>query len=112
MLVGPNGARIAASLIVDTGASAVVLPTLMMEPLGFKPEDLSPGVIQTANGAAPASRGTLAAVEVGGASVKDVAVTFLDDQRLAGHPLLGMSFLGRFRLTVDAADSDITLAPR
>ena len=38
-----------------------------------------------------------------------MAVTFIDDDRLGGAMLLGMSFLGRYRLTIDDAANRIVL---
>ncbi len=52
----------------------------------------------------------LTSVEFGQAVERDVAVTFIDDSRLRGTMLLGMSFLGRYRLTIDDADNRITLS--
>jgi aspartyl protease family protein len=112
VLTGPTGVRLTVPLIVDTGASSVVLPTSMIGTLGFRPEDLRQATIQTANGRAHARRGMLSAVAVGTAVVQDVAVTFVDDQGLAGHALLGMSFLERFRLKFDDLDGYLTLTPR
>jgi aspartyl protease family protein len=111
-ITGPTGVRLTVPLIVDTGASSVVLPSAMIGALGFRPEDLRQATIQTANGRASARRGTLGAVAVGTAVVQDVAVTFVDDQQLAGHALLGMSFLDRFRLKFDDLDGYLTLTPR
>lgn len=41
--------------------------------------------------------------------VQDVTVTFLEDKRLKGARLLGMSFLQRFRMTIDDAKNRIIL---
>ena len=44
---------------------------------------------------------SLRSVRVGDAEARDVAVTFVEDGQLGGKQLLGMSFLGRFRMTFD-----------
>jgi aspartyl protease family protein len=111
-LTGPTGLRQTLALIVDTGASSVVLPSTMIGALGFRTEDLRRTAVQTANGRMEAQQGTLPVVEVGSAVVQDVAVTFVQDQRLAGHALLGMSFLDRFRVKFDDLDGYLTLSPR
>ncbi len=40
---------------------------------------------------------------------RDVAVSFIDDERLGGIMLLGMSYLGRYGLTIDDDNNLITL---
>ncbi len=112
VLVGPGQAPVTVSLMVDTGASTVVLPASMMRVLGFSPEDLRDGWTQTANGRVRAKMGMLASVDVGSAVAEEVKVTFLDDQKLGGSKLLGMSFLQRFRMTIDDANGRIILSDR
>lgn len=108
-LVGPGGARVSAPLMIDTGASTVVLPKSMIERLGFDARDLTDGMMQTANRQVAGKKGMLSSVELGGAVLNDVAVAFIDDDRLGGKMLLGMSFLGRYRLTIDDLNDQITL---
>ena len=112
VLVGPGQTLVPVSLIVDTGASTLVLPASMMGTLGFSPEELRDGWTQTANGRVRAKVGTLASVDVGSAVAEEVSVTFLDDQRLGGSKLLGMSFLQRFRMTIDDDNERIILNDR
>ena len=50
--------------------------------------------------------GRLAEVRVGGARARAVDVAFIDDARLGDTPLLGMSFLSRFRTTI-GQDGDV-----
>ena len=45
-----NGRRRKLSLVVDTGATTVVLPSSMIGPLGFAAEDLQDGWSETAGG--------------------------------------------------------------
>ena len=49
------------------------------------------------------------AVTVGGATARDVAVAFVDGDRLPVSGLLGMSFLQDFVVTIDDRDSLLTL---
>jgi len=43
------------------------------------------------------------------AETDGVAVTFVDDHLLGGRQLLGMSFLGRFRMTIDGGSGELLL---
>jgi aspartyl protease family protein len=112
ILVGPRGARRTLPLLVDTGASTVVLPNSMMEELGFKPSELRDGESQTAAGPVNVKRGQLYSVQVGHAHLRDVAVGFIEDDKIGEQPLLGMSFLGRFRLTIDDENNRVMLLTR
>ena len=109
VLVGLGSARTRISLMVDTGATTVVLPASMIEPLGFRPDDLRDGWSQTANGRIAIKRGTLTSLWIGNVVAHDVAVAFVVDPRLPETRLLGMSFLGRFRVTLDEIDDQLIL---
>lgn len=100
-LSGPDGVRRKVQLIVDTGATSVVLPLSMTGTLGFRAEDLEDGWAQTAGGRVPVKFGQLGLVKVGWAQSRDVAVAFIEDENIDGQALLGMSFLERYRLTVE-----------
>ncbi len=108
--VGGHGASI--ELIVDTGASTLVLPESMMATLGFRGEELEQRPSQTANGAVTGRAARLASVAVGSAVAEDVAVLFVADERLGGVSLLGMSFLERYSVTLDEVRSALVLTPR
>ena len=110
VLTGPDGAQVTVPMIVDTGASTIVLPSSLITRLGFNADDLATGMMETANRRVPGKKATLASAEIGETVERDVAVTFIDDSRLGGTMLLGMSFLGRYRLTIDDADNRITLS--
>ncbi len=109
-LTGRDGASVTVPMIVDTGASTIVLPWSLIERLGFEAEALEDGMMETANRRVPGKKAVLASVEIGAAVEHDVPVAFIDDSRLGGTMLLGMSFLGRYRLTIDDADNRITLS--
>ena len=101
VLVGPGGARQTASLIVDTGASDVVLPYSMSKQLGFEPTQLRASWSQTANGKVQTKRGMIKSLRIGQAKAENVMVNFVEDESLGDVKLLGMSFLGRFQVTID-----------
>jgi aspartyl protease family protein len=107
-----GGAPIQESMLIDTGADRVVLPVSLISSLGLAPDALQPQQVQTANGAVDARIGRLGAIWVGAKRVEDVEVAFIDDQRLGGTSLLGMSLLGRFRMTIDDEKNQLTLVPK
>lgn len=108
-LSGPNGEPLSVGLLVDTGASTLVLPSSMIRRLGFDPSELAPAVSQTAAGPVRVRLGTLARVRVGEVEAQDVRVAFIADKRLAGARLLGMSFLNRFRFSLDDEHNQLLL---
>ena len=110
VLTGPGGERVTVPMIVDTGASTIVLPSSLIARLGFDHDALADGLVETANRRVPGKKAVLTSAKIGEAVERDVAVTFIDDDRLGGTMLLGMSFLGRYRLTIDDADNRITLS--
>jgi aspartyl protease family protein len=112
ILVGSGGARRIVPLLVDTGASTIVLPSSMMGELGFKPSELQDGKSRTAAGPVNVKLGQLHSVQVGHAHLRNVAVGFIEDDKIGEQHLLGMSFLGRFRLTIDDENSRVMLSPR
>jgi clan AA aspartic protease (TIGR02281 family) len=111
-LEGPNGQRVQRVLLIDTGSDHVVLPASLIGPLGISPNDLRMQTVQTANGTVDARLGTLSGVWLGETRVEGVSAAFIDDTRLGGNALLGMSLLGRFRVTIDDEQNQLTLAAR
>jgi len=106
---GNNPVQLALPLIVDTGASNVVLPESLMTPLGFRADELEVARFQTANKSVQGKIGVLRSVVVGGMAASDVRVAFIEDGLLDGAKLLGMSYLARFRLTIDDKNDQILL---
>jgi aspartyl protease family protein len=80
--------------LVDTGASAVVLPRSIATSAGVVLAGAKTVVIGTANGNARASKVLLNTIRVGNVSLNLVEAIVLDDAQLK-VPLLGMSFLKR-----------------
>ncbi|WP_296807609.1 retropepsin-like aspartic protease [Thiocapsa sp.] len=111
-LEGPNGQRVQRVLLIDTGSDHVVLPASLIGPLGISPNDLRMQTVQTANGTVDARLGILSGVWLGEQRVEGVSAAFIDDTRLGGNALLGMSLLGRFRVTIDDEQNQLTLAAR
>ena len=109
VMVGPNSVARTLPLMIDTGASTLVLPSSMMAELGFTPEDLREGSSQTASGTVPVKIGLLRSVRIDSVSADNVEVSFIADSKLSGSRLLGMSFLQRFKMTIDDAANELVL---
>jgi clan AA aspartic protease (TIGR02281 family) len=104
------------SLIVDTGATDIVLPESMIAKLGFRDSELSRASVQTANGLAAAQRGVLRSIELGGPDINDVIqrvpVLFMGDADTGGYALMGMSVLGRYSMTIENNDRIVLVRRR
>jgi aspartyl protease family protein len=88
-----NGARIA--MVLDTGASAVVLTQEAAKAAGLPLEVLNYSVqVDTANGRARAAPVTLDRVSIGGITERSVPALIAQPGQLRAN-LLGMSFLNR-----------------
>jgi aspartyl protease family protein len=111
-LEGAAGRRLARVLLIDTGADTLVLPASMIAALGMDPAALDERQVQTANGLTEAQTGVLPAIWLGAQQVTDVAVAFLDDEKLGNAGLLGMSVLGRYQMTIDDQHNRLTLTGR
>jgi aspartyl protease family protein len=109
VLTGPNGRFRPLKFMVDTGASTLVLPQSLAAQLGYTTNQLKSVLVQTANGKTKGLSAMLQSVRVGEAETARVAVTFVDDHLLGGKRLLGMSFLGRFRMTIDSSNGVLQL---
>jgi predicted aspartyl protease len=86
-----------------------VLPLTLAGKLGFDRKDLEERDMQTANGKVTASYATLSGLWLGEVRIGDVAAAFIEDEKLGGNGLLGMSVLGRYKVTIDDENSRLTL---
>lgn len=109
LVVGPNGIPWAVPLIIDTGATTIVLPSSAMDRTGFRADELKSGVATTVAGEVSVQIGRFSNVSVGSAVARDVEVSFIEDDHLHGRGLLGMSYLSRFRVTVDDGKNHLIL---
>jgi aspartyl protease family protein len=85
--------------LVDTGATTIALPAAEAKRLGINYLKGERGMVQTANGTAPAYRVKLDTVRLG-----DITLNGVDGVVLEGGlttPLLGMSFLNRTEMKRD-----------
>jgi len=104
--------RLDKSMVIDTGASLVVLPTSSVKELGLDPAKLEEREIQTANGKVNARIGKLPAVWLGDRKEDGVEAAFIEDEKLGGTGLLGMSVLGRYQFTIDDEAQRLILTSR
>lgn len=111
-LESAKGERVERTLLIDTGADSLVLPASLIAQLGIAESGLSERQVQTANGRVPARIGRLSGLWLGEQRIGDVEVAFLDDDKLGGNGLLGMSVLGRYRMTIDDEHDKLTLIRR
>jgi aspartyl protease family protein len=109
-LRGQRGNDVPMTLMVDTGATLVVLPRSQAAALFAEPERLQIATVQTAKGTVEASVGMLPSMRIGDREVTEVEVGFIDDALLGGNALLGMSLLGRFKITLDQQQNALILA--
>lgn len=86
--------------MADTGATNMVLSRSDAVRLGYDPETLTyTGVAQTANGQVRTARVTLPRVELG--PFVDTRVSAYVNDGQMDFSLLGMDYLGRFRISLD-----------
>lgn len=99
--------------IIDTGASFTSIPNSTARALGIRIDaNTRMQELRTASDVIMAPVVTLAGITVGGWTVPDVEATVLD---LPGHEdlgLLGLNFLGSFRLDLDRERGILTLDPK
>ncbi len=96
----------AVRFLVDTGATMIALPGPDAKRLGIHYLKGERGMVQTANGAAPAYRVKLDTVRIGDISINNVDAMVIE----AGLqvPLLGMSFLNRTEMRRDGETMVLT----
>ncbi|CAH9018589.1 TIGR02281 family clan AA aspartic protease [Candidatus Nitrosacidococcus sp. I8] len=104
------GTAITIPLLVDTGASLVVLPTSAMPKLGLNPNQLKDQEIQTANGALQAKLSQLKILTLGSEKIPNVEAAFIEDQLLGSYGLLGMNVLRHYVITIDDQKNQIVLS--
>lgn len=98
-------------LMLDTGASMMVLHPSVAPQLGIRNLDKQPKiVVNTAGGKEMNAIGVLNSVKVGQAMVPDVETTFNSHMDPAGG-LLGMTFLNDFRFEIDRQQNLLILKP-
>ena len=94
-------------LLVDTGASVVVLTPKDAKKAGLRPSDLDYNApMNTAAGKVMAAHAEIASLSVGNVTVHNVKAVVIP--KGLTHSLLGMSYLGELR-KMEVASSELTL---
>jgi aspartyl protease family protein len=110
--VSINGLR--GNFLLDTGATYVSLKKAFADQAKVQIDQGSTVRLHTANGIAEGKRGRAAVIQVRSLQAKDVPVVVRDDGKTGFAEcvdgLLGMSFLSRFKVTLDARG--LKIAPR
>ncbi len=104
--------RFSQRFVVDTGASMVTIPVAVARRLGIYDPFAPKKRVITAGGIVFAPSVMIDALEIGGRIEHRVEALVLD---LPEHPdvgLLGMNYLNRFQMQVNADDGILTLTPR
>ena len=99
------------SLILDTGATSTVISRRLAKVLSIRPIATMMG--QTVGGPITAPMARLSSLKIGTAELTDLTVIIHDfsrDPRIEG--LLGMDFLGQFRVSLDSQKQLLVLSPR
>jgi clan AA aspartic protease (TIGR02281 family) len=108
--VSINGTR--GVFLLDTGATFVSLKSTFAQKAKVQVESNSIVRLHTANGTNTARRGRAATIQLRSLQARDVPVVVQDDTKGSFGEgvdgLLGMSFLSRFKLTVDARNVRIS----
>jgi aspartyl protease family protein len=102
--VSINGTR--GLFVLDTGATFVTLKNTFAQKAKIEVDGNSIVRLHTANGTSMAKRGRAGTIQLRSLQAKEVPVVVQDDAKVSFGDgvdgLLGMSFLSRFKLTVDA----------
>jgi clan AA aspartic protease (TIGR02281 family) len=97
--------KVRCKLIVDTGAETTVISTDMAKLLKLNMDEATPVPIASATGYSTAAQVTLDTLAVGQAKQSNVLVDVLDmpQSETNADGLLGMSFLKRYKFSLDAS---------
>jgi len=98
-------------MIVDSGASLLTMPYRMAVDCGIKISDADPPItLVIADGSRISGRlKTLESVRVGSFVATEVECAVLGPEAVQAAPLLGMSYLGKFKFELNAQASELSL---
>ncbi len=104
-----NG-EIPARLVVDTGATSTVISPALARRLGLRVRTDPPVIVRGVTGTAEAGWASVQEIEVGGRRAGPIQVV-VHDAVPGADGLLGMNFLGSFRVEILAEGPSLTLSP-
>lgn len=98
-------------MVVDSGASLILLPAAAAKELGVEPTKDDPmiGLVMADGRTIMGQQVVLEEVRVGQFTVNNVEAAVLGPDAVAAEPLLGMSFLGNFKFELDAKAGTLTM---
>jgi clan AA aspartic protease (TIGR02281 family) len=98
--------------VLDTGATYMSISKDMAEELGLDLKHTAKVPITTANGTIEVPKVILRSVKVNGLEAKNVEATVMDFKSSSSFSgLLGLSFINRFRLTLDPGKGQMVFEP-
>jgi clan AA aspartic protease (TIGR02281 family) len=104
-----NG-RLMARLLLDTGASMTLLSPRVADQLGLAVQRNPPVLLRTANGQVEAGWADVESIDVGGHRAGPLRVVIHDAIKEADG-LLGLNFLGAFRVEIHSQGPTLMLSP-
>lgn len=104
--------RLRQRFIVDTGASMVTIPVAAAKQLGIYDPSAPKQRVVTAGGVVFAPSVMIRAIDIGGWTETRIEAFVMDLPDHPGVGLLGMNYLNRFKMGVNADDGILTLIPR
>ncbi|MBI5665901.1 MAG: aspartyl protease family protein [Nitrospirae bacterium] len=99
------------NFLVDTGASMVTIPSSTADSLGLEVVH-GKRIVSTAGGILKVREVMIHSIEIDGQVEYDVAAFVLDLPGRPGLGLLGLNYLGRFRMDLKPEEGTLMLAPR
>ena len=112
MIVQGKVNRVPVQFVLDTGASLVVIPPAVVKKARINTRNAPAITMQTANGAARSFVVRIGQLQIGTFKQQNVPAAV---QQISSDPnlgLLGMSFLGAYKMSIDHKQHMITLEPR
>lgn len=97
--------------LVDTGATIVTIPSSMAEELGLEVYQ-GKRTLSTAGGVVKVSEVMIDSIEIDGWAEYNIRALVLDIPGRPGLGLLGLNYLGRFRMDLKTEDGTLLLSPR
>ncbi len=111
ILEGPAGEKLAVRMMVDTGASLIVIPVSIGKFLGLDGSKLESKELQTASGKIHAPIAKLKTLRLGSLTLDGVETALVADEDLGGTALLGMNVLSRYLFVLDDEQNQLVLIP-
>lgn len=101
---------VASNFLVDTGATYTIISSSLASQLRLNLANTPKITLMTANGPIKSSKTTLSSIEINGLVANNVEVAIADiGVNSSVQGLLGMSFLNKFKVTIDKTGGKLTL---